>query len=193
MIRLILIPILLLLPIAARAQTTRNNRCVNAEETCVGEGCTKRVAVIFGKAYLVPKLKIRLIDKNTGKPAAGAKMSVGYNFRWLEYPYYPKDEHPLGVWTDAAYATDECFADDEGVIEVDAFKVEPHGYYKGIHSVGKTPKFTTVSIRYDLPYVGSSTKHCATSTDFTRSQLEKCRRKGLCEFTIRDGCPPNWR
>ena len=29
-------------------------------------------------------------------------------------------------------------------------------------------------------------------TDFSRSQLDKCRRSGRCEFTIRDGCPLDW-
>jgi hypothetical protein len=189
MIPVVLISVLLL-PIASVAQTAKSNRCVNPEETCMGEACNKRVPVIFGRPYVVPKLKITLIDKNTNKPAAGVKMGVGYGFEWLEYPY---PEHPRGVWTEASYATSDCFANEDGVIEVDEFKVEPHGYYKGIYSNGKTPKFTTVSIGYRLPYVGSSTKHCSTGTEFTRAQLEKCRRKGRCEFTIKDGCPSEWR
>jgi hypothetical protein len=193
MTRLSLILVLSLVPLTAVAQSAKSNRCVNAQETCMGEGCNKRVPVIFGTPYVVPKIRIKLIDKNTNKPAAGVKMGVGYGFKWLEYPYYPNDEHPFGVWTEASYATDDCFANEDGVIEVDEFKVEPHGYYKGIYSIGKKPKFTTVSIGYELPYVGSSTKHCSTGTDFTRAQLEKCRRKGRCEFTIRDGCPPEWR
>jgi hypothetical protein len=192
MTRFILILVLLLVPLTVIAQTAKSNRCVNAEETCMGEGCNKRVPVIFGKPYVVPKLRITLIDKNTNKPAAGVKMGVGYGFEWLEYPYYPSNEHPFGVWSEASYATDNCVANEDGVIEVDEFKVEPHGYYKGMYSIGKKPKFTTVSIGYRLPYVGSSTKYCSTGTDITRSQLEKCRRKGRCEFTFRDGCPPEW-
>ena len=193
MIRLVLVSLLALLPVAAVAQTTKNNRCVNAEETCMGEGCNKRIPVIFGKAYLVPKLKITLIDRNTNKPAAGAKMLVHYDFKWLEYPYYPNDEHPFGAWSESGYSTDPCFANEDGVIETDQFKVEPHGYYKGIYSFGKKPKFTVVFITYELPYLGSTTKHCTTSTHFSRSQLDKCRRNGRCEFTIRDGCPRDWR
>lgn len=192
MIRVIVIS-LLLIPTVAIAQKAKDNRCVNAEETCVGEGCEKRVPVIFGAPYLVPKLKITLIDKNTNKPAAGASMLVHYEFKWLEYPYYPYHEYPFGTWSEARYSTDPCFANEDGVIETDQFKVKPHGYYKGIHAVGKKPKFTLVSITYELPYVGSSTKHCTTSTDITRSQLDRCRRDGRCEFTFRDGCPPEWR
>jgi hypothetical protein len=90
MIRPFLIPVLAILPIDVVAQTTQGNRCVNPEEICMGEGCNKRVAVIFGKSYSVPQLKITLIDKNTNKPATGAKMLVHYGFKWLEYPYYPK-------------------------------------------------------------------------------------------------------
>lgn len=192
MIRVILIS-LLLLPAVAIAQDSKNNRCVNPEETCIGEGCNKRVPVIFGTPYLVPQLKITVIDKNTNKPAARAKMLVHYNFKWLEYPHYPNNKHPFGAWTAASYATDPCLANENGVIEADKFKVEPHGYYKGVYSFGKKPRFTMVSITYELPYVGSPNKHCTTSTDITRSQLERCRRKGRCEFTIRDGCPPEWR
>jgi len=190
--RVILIT-LLLLPTAANAQNAGSNHCVKAEETCIGEGCNKRVPVIFGAPYFVPKLKITLIDKNTNKPAAGARMIVHYGFKWLEYPYYPDHEHPFGAWTEASYSTAACFANKEGVIEVDQFTVEPHGYYKGIYSIGKKPKFTTLSITYELPYVASSSKHCTTATDITRSQLEKCRRKGRCEFTLKDGCPAEWR
>lgn len=178
---------------AQSAQLAKSNRCVNPQELCVGEGCTERVPVIFGTPYVVPKLKITLIDEHTNKPAARAKMLVHYTFKWFEYPYYPEDEHPFGVWSEASYSTDECFANEDGVIEADEFKVEPHGYYKGIYSLGRKPKFTYLFIVYELPYVGSTTKHCTTSTHFSRSQLDKCRRSGRCEFTIRDGCPSDWR
>jgi hypothetical protein len=193
MTRFILILVLALTPLTAVAQTAKSNRCVNPEETCMGAGCNKRIPAVFGASYLVPKLKITLIDKNTNKPAAGARMLVHYGFKWLEYPYYPNDEHPFGAWTETAYSTDPCVANEDGVIETDQFKIEPHGYYKGAYSFGHKPKFTQVSITYELPYVGSSNKQCTTSTDITRSQLAKCRRNGRCEFAISDGCPPNWR
>ena len=193
MTRAILIIIVMLVPLPCVSQTAKSNRCVNPEEICVGEGCNKRVPVIFGTPYAVPKLKITLIDSNTNKPAAGAKMLVHYEFAWLEYPYYPKSEHPFGVWTEARYATDDCFGDEHGTIVTDEFKVEPHGYYKGTYSFGKKPKFTNVSVAYEMPYVGSTTKHCTTSTAFSRSQLDECRSKGHCEFTIRYGCPREWR
>ena len=192
MIRIILVSLLALIPVAGVAQTAKNNRCVNAEETCMGEGCNKRVPVVVGKSYLVPKLRITLIDTNTDKPAAGARMLVHYGFKFFEYPFYPADEYPFGTWSDGKYSTDPCLSNEDGVIETDQFKVEPHGYYKGIYSLGKKPEFTVVWIAYELPYIGSTTKHCTTSTEFSRSDLEKCRRNGLCEFTIRDGCPPDW-
>jgi hypothetical protein len=192
MMRVILIT-LLLLPTAANAQNAGSNHCVKPEETCMGEECNRGVPVIFGPTYLVPKLKITLIDKHTNKPAAGARMTVHYGFKWLEYPYYSNHDYPFGAWTERSYSTASCFADKDGVIEVDEFKVEPHGYYKGIHSIGRKPKFTALSVTYELPYVGSTTKHCTTATEITRSQLEKCRRKVGCEFTMKDGCPAEWR
>jgi hypothetical protein len=155
----------------------------------MGAGCEKRVPVIFGKPYLVPKLKIRLLDKYTNKPVAGASITVSYNWKWLEYPY---TEAPFGTWSEENYST-TCYANEDGVIEVGEFKVEPHGWYKGIYSVGKNPKFLSVTVGYDLPYVRNSEKKCHTYTDVTRSQLDKCKRSGKCEFTVKDACPLDWK
>ena len=177
----------------ALAQTDKDNRCVNTEITCVGEGCNKRIPAVFGKTYLVPKFKITLIDKNTNKPAARARVLVHYGFKYFEHPYEPSDEYPFGAWIEGKYSTDPCLSNEDGVIETDQFKMEPHGYYKGVYSRGKKPEFTGISVTYELLYVGSTTKHCTTSTDFSRSDLDKCGRNGVCEFTIRDGCPQDWR
>jgi hypothetical protein len=189
MIRLILTSILAVVSTVAFGQVPRRNLCGPPEENCMGERCEKRIPVIFGKPYVVPKMKITLIDKNTNRPAVGAKIGVGYGFEWLEYPY---TEHPYGVWSEASYSTG-CVANEDGVIEVDEFMVEPHGWYKGIYALGKKPRFTNVSIGYQLPYVGSTDKQCWLGTDISRSQLDKCRRKRRCEFTIKDGCPSDWR
>jgi hypothetical protein len=189
LMRLILTSILAVVSVATFGQTPRNNRCEPPEEICMGVGCEKRVPVIFGTHYEVPTLRVKLIDKNTNKPASVASITFNYNWKWLEYPY---TEHPFGVWSEENYST-TCSADEGGIVEVGQFKVEPHGWYKGIYSVGKKPRFTGVTVGYDLPYVGSTEKHCHTYTEISRSQLEKCRRNGRCEFTIKDGCPSDWR
>lgn len=166
-----------------------SNLCAPPEEICMGVGCEKRVPVIFGKPYLVPNLKIRLLDKYTNKPMAGAEITLNYNWEWLEYPY---TEHPFGAWSQENYST-TCYANADGVIEVGEFNVEPHGWYKGIHSVGKKPRFLNVTVGYDLPYIHSPEKKCHTYTDISKAQLDKCRRTGKCEFTVKDACPLDWK
>ncbi len=173
-----------------QAQTVAQaNVCDPPEETCMGDGCEKRVPVIFGKPYLVPRLRIQLFDKNMGKPAAGVGITLNYTWNWLEYPY---NEAPFGAWSEANYST-TCSANKDGVIEVGEFKVEPHGWYKGVYSVGRKPRFLSVTAGYDLPCVGSKEKKCHTYTEISRSRLDKCRRSGRCEFPITDGCPPDWK
>lgn len=179
-----------LLALATHAQTVpKKNLCDPPEEICQGAGCEKRIPVVFGDPYLVPPLKIQLIDKHTNKPAAEARITLNYRWKWFEYPF---TEAPLGVWSEASYST-TCSANEDGVIEVAAFKVEPHGWYKGIYSLGKKPKFSYIEVGYELPYVGSKEKKCYTYTEFSRAQIDKCRKSGRCEFQIKDGCPPEWR
>jgi len=162
-----------------------SNVCEPPEETCMGEECERSKPVIFGKPYVVPRLKIRLLDERTNKPLAGTKITLNYIWKWLEYPY---TERPFGAWEEDAYST-SCYANDEGAIEVGEFKVEPRGWYKGIYSVGRAPRFLNVTAGYDLPYVGTKIKGCYTYTTFTKADLDKCKRRGRCEFTIRDACP----
>jgi len=170
-------------------QLPKSNLCEMPEENCMGDECERGEPVIFGKPYLVPKLKIRLLDKYTNKPVAGAGITLNYNWKWLEYPY---TEAPFGIWEEESYST-TCYANEDGVIEVGEFKVEPHGWYKGIYSVGKKPRFLSVTVGYGLPYVGTSIKGCYTYTDITKAQLDKCKRSGKCEFPIRDACPLDWK
>ena len=176
-------------PIRPAESGAKTNICHPPEEICQGVGCEKRVPVIFGEPYVVPHLKIQLFDKNTSKPASGAPITLNYNWKWLEYPY---PEAPLGAWSEENYST-TCSANEDGVIEVAEFKVEPHGWYKGVYSIGSKPRFLGVTVGYDLPYVGSKEKHCHTYTEISKAQLDKCRRSGQCEFPIKDGCPPSWK
>ena len=154
----------------------------------MGSECERGAPVIFGTPYLAPKLKVRLLDENTNKPLVGSRITLNYVWGWLEYPY---QEAPFGAWSEENYST-TCYSDKEGVIEVGEFKVEPHGWYKGIYSVGHNPKFLNVSVGYELPYVRNSEKKCYTYAEITRSELDGCKRSGNCEFTIKDACPADW-
>ena len=176
-------------PTMAAFGQTPGNVCEPPEETCMAEECERGEPVIFGKPYKVPRLKIRLLDERTNKPLAGTKITLNYIWKWLEYPY---TERPFGAWEEDAYST-SCYADGEGVIEVGEFEVRPRGWYKGIHSAGRAPRFLNVTAGYDLPYVGTNINGCYTYTTFTRADLDKCKRVGKCEFTIRDACPPDWK
>jgi len=145
--------------------------------------------VIFGKPYLVPKLKVQLLDKYTNKPFAGAEVTVNYVWEWLEYPY---TEAPFGAWSEGNYSA-TCYANEGGIVEIEEYKVEPHGWYKGIYSIGRKPRFLNVRVGYELPYVKTKEKHCHTYTEITKMELDKCKRSGKCEFTIKDSCPLDWK
>lgn len=166
-----------------------SNLCEPPVENCMGDECERGKPVVFGKPYLAPKLKVRLLEKYTNKPVAGSRITVSYYWKWFEYPYR---KVPFGTWSEENYST-TCYANEDGVIEVGEFKVEPHGWYKGIYSVGKKPKFLHVMVGYQLPYVGTNETGCYTYTDITIAELNKCKRSGKCEFTIRDACPLDWK
>ncbi len=173
---------LLLLP-AARVegcgQTARAaaGRCTRPAERCSGADCERSKPVIFGKAYDVPRLRLRLLDENTNKPLPGVQVVVRYEWEWLEHPY---PEHPFGAWSEERHVA-ECVTDGEGFVEVEKYRVVPHGWYKGFYSIGHKPRFKHVGLSFDL------TK-CLTTAGIERSQLKKCARKGPCAFTFRRSC-----
>jgi hypothetical protein len=104
-----------------------------------------RPAVIFGKKYKVPPLRVRLIDAATGSRLENKSISVNYGWRWLEYPY---PEHSMGAWSDAADRL-SCESDVNGWIETPAHEVKPRGWYDGKYTRfpwPRPPSFTEVEI-----------------------------------------------
>ena len=152
-------------------------RCLPPAERCLGKDCERGKPIIFGKAYDVPRLRLRLLDENTNKPLAGVPLTVRYQWEWLEYPY---PEHPFGAWSGESYLA-ECVTDGGGLVEVEKYRVVPHGWYKGFYSIGHKPRFTSVALGFEL-------SKCLATTGITKSEMKKCARKGVCEFTFRKSC-----
>jgi hypothetical protein len=144
--------------------------------------------VIFGNHYLVPPLKIQLLHEITNKPIVGTEITLSYVWKYLEPP---SPEHRFGAWEETSYSTD-CYSNEEGAIEVAEFKLEPIGWYKGIHSALRKPTFLHVRVGYKLPSVRNREGGCYTYTEVTKSQLDECKRRGKCEFTIKDSCAGDW-
>jgi hypothetical protein len=54
-------------------------------------------AVIFGKPYDAPAMRMRFVDSTTGLPLKNlyrGRITVSYSWRWLQYPY---PEHAWGA------------------------------------------------------------------------------------------------
>src|SRR5215213_7463478 len=116
----------------APSSLTNSTVCGAPNENCMGAECERGEPVIFGKPFLVPKMKIRLLDKHTNKPLARIEVTVRYVWEWLEYPY---PEHPFGAWSEESYSA-SCVTSGDGSIEIAEFNVVPHGWYKGKFSLG---------------------------------------------------------
>jgi hypothetical protein len=118
--------------------------------------------VVYGKPYIVPKLRLHVADEQTGVPVAEREVIVRYVWRWFEYPY---QEHPLGVWSDA-YDLVRCMTDKHGVVGMSEFKVVPRGWYRGKMLIGRKPEFTHLDVSVHLE------KHL-THVRITKRELDR--------------------
>lgn len=128
-------------------------------------GRSQKPPVVFGKTYIVPKLRLRVTDVETGKPVAGREVFVRYVWRWFEYPY---SERPLGVWSDA-FDLVKCATDGQGFVDMPELKVTPGGWYKGKMLLGRKPEFThlDVSVHFETHI---------THVRVTKAELERYRK-----------------
>lgn len=134
----------------------------------------RKAPVVYGKPYIVPKFRLRVVDERTGEPVAGREVIVRYSWRWFEYPY---PEHPLGVWSDA-YELVRCRSDKGGVVEMSEFRVEPRGWYKGRLLMGRKPEFTDLDVSVHLE------KHI-THARITKGQLERYKKSKADTIPLR--------
>jgi hypothetical protein len=168
---------------AGQAAQAEAGKCGEPSENCFGTACRRGEPVIFGKPYAAPRLRLRVVDEGTGRPLAGVRLTTLYVWQWLEYPY---PEHLFGAWTDESYSA-SCATDGGGLVEVKEFNVVPHGWYKGIHSVGHKPRFSRVQVSMVL-------EKCIRSWSFDRKALDRCRRRGgTCELTLKASCPASFK
>jgi len=180
--RIAIIMMMVLAPVGVMSRQessslTKSVACAPPKENCMGSGCERGEPVIFGKPFLTPAMRIRLLDKQTGKSLTGIKVTVRYLWEWAEYPY---PEHPFGAWSEESYST-SCATNNDGFIEVSEFNVVPHGWYEGKYSSGHRPRFKNVDVGYQLP-------KCYTYSEIDRAELVRCRRGGKCDFTFKVSC-----
>jgi hypothetical protein len=102
--------------------------------------------VVHGKPYVVPTLRLRVVDAQTGKPIVGRELMVHYVWRWYEYSH---EGHVLGVWSDVSIPR-KCTTDQEGFLSVPEFRITPHGWYKGKLLLWRKPEFTHLSVTVDF-------------------------------------------
>lgn len=139
-----------------------------------GYGRSQRPPVVFGKAYTVPKLRLRVTDVSTGVPVVGREVFVRYVWRWFEYPY---PERALGVWSEA-FDLVKCATGEQGFVEMPELKVTPSGWYKGKMLLGRKPEFThlDVSVHFETHI---------THVRVTKSELERYRKSKADTFPLK--------
>lgn len=130
-----------------------------------GYGRAQRPPVVYGKAYNVPRLRLRITDERTGAPVAGREVFVRYVWRWFEYPY---SERPFGVWSEA-FDLVKCVSDGQGFVEMPELKVVPAGWYKGKMLLGRKPEFTHLDASVHL-------ETHVTHVRITKRELERYRK-----------------
>lgn len=143
-------------------QTTSHSACGVVEE---GYGRPQKPPVVYGKPYIVPKFRLQITDKQTGRPIAEREVIVRYVWRWFEYPY---PERPLGVWSDT-YDLVKCTTGYQGEVEMSEFRVVPSGWYKGGMLMGRDPEFTHLDVSVHL-------EKQITHVRLTKDDLEHYRR-----------------
>jgi len=151
--------------------------CGPPAEDCLGADCRRGEPVIFGKPYVAPRLSLRVVGEEDGRPLPGIKLAVRYVWEWLEYPY---PERPFGVWSEGSYSS-PCVTGEDGSAAAAEFRVVPRGWYKGAHAAGRRPRFVRVDVTLVLP-------KCLTSRSYGRRELDRCRRRGDCELTLKVSC-----
>lgn len=107
--------------------------------------------VIFGKAYSVPEMRIRVLDGSTGQPLRPKSLTLNYGWRWLEYPY---SEHAWGVWSNSSDSA-SCQPDESGWLDVPPHEVHPRGWYDGKYTrfpLPRKPSFTEVEVVINTGY-----------------------------------------
>jgi hypothetical protein len=156
----------------SHAPASVNAGCGNLDTSFIG-GHPQSPAVIFGRPFIVPNVRIRFVSANTGQPLVGKEVIVRYVWRWLEYP---RQEHPFGAWSDG-YDLVRCITDENGVISVTEREVVPRGWYRGRYTLGRKPSFRHLDISIH-------TERSIIHRQIERRNLEGLRRRNQREVTL---------
>jgi hypothetical protein len=168
-----------LFSIACGIKPDQINKCAKPAD-CLGEDCKTNKA--NGLAYTVPKLRVQLLDKDTGKPVAMQKVAIGYIWEWLQEPKLV--DSVLG-WTSESYTT-SCMTNKDGMVEADEFTVVPRGSYKS-NTAKEQPRFKQLDVSYEIN-TENVFHSCYQSNFIYKAELEKCKAAGNCTFVFKVSC-----
>jgi hypothetical protein len=107
-------------------------------------------ALIFDSPVTIPTFRLRFVDKRTGALVRPSEVSLGYGWKWLQYPY---PEHSRGAWSTASDLV-SCAQPDSGQMIIPQFDVTPRGWYDGKYTklpFSNKPKFNGIDVSAVFP------------------------------------------
>ena len=154
------------------------DKCGNVEN--VPSHFDKTPPLIYGKPYVVPRLRFHILDAQTGTPIIGREVIVHYSWRWFEYPL---PENLFGGWTQSSVLR-KCVTDNLGFLEIPEFQVTPSGWYSGKFLLGRKPEFShlEVSVHWEKRI---------TSFSFNKSSIERYQKEKTNGISLR--VPAPWK
>ena len=127
----------------------------------------KETPVIYGKPFVVPTLRFRLLKGDTNEPLTGAKVHVLYVWNWLQYPY---PESSCGAFIPATELA-EVESDKDGNVTFPEYTVKPRGWTRLPECRKKAePYFDSLEIRIGHPQY-------AAGFIYSKSDIEHHRDK----------------
>lgn len=101
--------------------------------------------LIYGEEYKVPALRLRFVERGSGRAVIPQAIHVHYYWQWIQYPY---PEHEWGAWVDADELV-SCSTDQTDRLNIPEPIIKPRGWYDGKYvdfPWKKKPRFDRVEI-----------------------------------------------
>lgn len=93
----------------------------------VGTGHPHTPPVAFGKAFVVPNMRLQFFDVATKKPMAGHYLVLHYT--WMYFDPTHGEHCESGCW-EYAYDNAQCVTDKDGMASVPEVNILPSGWFK---------------------------------------------------------------
>jgi len=166
---------------------------LNLNSTCSPIGYFKshpdKPPIVFGEPFVIPKLRVKFVDKATGTPVNGRYIVVHYQWQYFNPTVTPGAEFcSRGCWRDA-YENAQCITDDDGSVVLPEVTLVPSGWFKS-----KPKLFFSTAPRFEEVAIAIHAEHWIFSNHLSRKELKKIREKGQSGVTYAvDVNLPSWR